>query len=153
MTFFSQLSCATCTILLSITSQLAQIYNETITESLQRYCTYLPVNYQPECQSLAQLLGPFITSEITDEGFSPDLVCYSLNICYRESKQCNLFPLPRHPNDITAFKRQSASPIPSDKLIKNFPWVCYLPGMSSNITLSHFRGNAPFYMSFISRCL
>ena len=83
--YIFQLSCATCTILLSITSQLAQIYNETITESLQRYCTYLPVNYQPECQSLAQLLGPFITSEITDEGFSPDLVCYSLNICYRRN--------------------------------------------------------------------
>ena len=60
-----------------------------------------------------------------------------------ERKQCHLFPLPKHPNDIMAFKRQSASPIPNDKLIKNFPWVCYLPGISFNIKLFHFYGNVP----------
>lgn len=39
-------SCATCTILLSMVEQLAQIHNETTTDSLQRMCTYLPKKYQ-----------------------------------------------------------------------------------------------------------
>ena len=40
--------CAACTILLSISSQLAQIYNETTVESLERLCTYLPETYKGE---------------------------------------------------------------------------------------------------------
>ena len=40
--------CAACTILLSISSQLAQIYNETTVESLERLCTFLPETYKGE---------------------------------------------------------------------------------------------------------
>ena len=52
--------CAACTILLSMSSQLAEIYNETTVESLSRICTYLPQAYQNECESLVGYLAPII---------------------------------------------------------------------------------------------
>jgi hypothetical protein len=38
--------CATCTILFSMATQLAEIYNETLIQSLDRFCGYLPVAYE-----------------------------------------------------------------------------------------------------------
>ena len=89
------LSCATCTILLSISSQLAQIYNETTVESLSRLCTFLPKTYQEECSELVEYLSPIIDKEI-DEHFTVDVVCYTIGLCYVDPgrRMCNLFPLP-----------------------------------------------------------
>ena len=89
------LPCATCTILLSISSQMAQIYNETTVESLTRLCTFLPKTYQGECEALVEYLAPIIDKEI-DEHFTVDVVCYSIGLCYVDPgrKMCNLFPLP-----------------------------------------------------------
>ena len=124
------ISCATCTILLSITSQLAEIYNETTPEALSRMCTYLPKNYQSECDMIVQLLSPIITSEID---FSPDMICYTINLCYVEEKMCHLFPLPSVINDIHFHASWSENrfkhvDLLREKLIKSFPWICYLPG-------------------------
>lgn len=44
-------SCATCTVLVGITEQLAQINNETVVDSLKRMCNYLPVKYQVKRRS------------------------------------------------------------------------------------------------------
>ena len=71
------ISCATCTILLSISTQLAQIYNETTVESLTRFCTYLPKDDQFECYELVRYLAPIIASEL-HQHVSVDMVCYSI---------------------------------------------------------------------------
>ena len=44
------IGCATCTILFSIATQLTTIYNETLEESLQRICGYLPETHQGQCR-------------------------------------------------------------------------------------------------------
>ena len=123
------LPCATCTILLSISSQMAQIYNETTVESLTRLCTFLPKTYQGECEALVEYLAPIIDKEI-DEHFTVDVVCYSIGLCYVDPgrKMCNLFPLP--PNLQLPAKSAQAKKIFNEELIlKAFPWICYLPGI------------------------
>ena len=119
------ISCATCTILLSISTQLAQIYNETTVESLTRLCTYLPQNYQSECNELVRYLAPIIATEIYHH-VSVDMVCYSIGLCYpANGKMCHLFPLPKKIRDFVP--RQ---PLINDKiLIQALPWICYLPGI------------------------
>ena len=120
------ISCAACTILLSISTQLAQIYNETTVDSLTRFCTYLPQEEQPECQNLVQYLAPIIASELYHH-VSVDMVCYSIGLCYVQPgrSMCHLFPLPQ-----TEVKFAPRNPIISGrKLLKSFPWICYLPGI------------------------
>jgi len=125
------ISCATCTILLSITSQLAEIHNETISNALSRFCTYLPTSYQSECQMISEFLAPIIETEFTED-FSPDLICYSINLCYVEKKLCNLFPLPFPANDIRFHNKHDISLNETlflkEKMVHSFPWICYLPG-------------------------
>ena len=166
------ISCATCTILLSITSQLAEIHNETISNALSRFCTYLPTSYQSECQMIrsvvcqlfvyfllyicsicnqyvgifflhvdSEFLAPIIETEFTED-FSPDLICYSINLCYVEKKLCNLFPLPFPANDIRIHNKHD---IPlnetlflKEKMVHSFPWICYLPGKYLHTSRDHF---------------
>ena len=119
--------CATCTILLSISSQLAQIYNETTVDSLSRLCTYLPQTYQTECQSLVGYLAPVISEEI-DLHLTVDTVCYTLGVCYVDPgrQMCHLFPLPP---DFNPLPKSSMASFDEKKFIRAFPWVCYLPGI------------------------
>lgn len=128
--------CATCTILLSISSQLAEIYNETTAESMLRLCTYLPDGYQEECNTLVYFLAPIIVSEIYNHA-TVDTICYALHICYVDSDQtmCHLFPLPKgshHPNHVNfpaADIDDRQVQFISYYLTKAFPWICYLPGV------------------------
>ena len=106
-------------------NEWTQIYNETTVESLTRLCTYLPQNYQSECNNLVRYLAPIIAAELYHH-VSVDMVCYSIGLCYpANGKMCHLFPLPEQIRDFVP--RQ---PIISDKsLVQAFPWICYLPGI------------------------
>lgn len=121
------ISCATCTILLSIGSQMAEIYNETMVDSLQHLCTFLPSQLEPNCQSLVQYLAPVLEMAI-DKRYTVDVLCYTIGLCYVQSgrKMCNLFPLPS-----SSFPLEEPK-IPALKLRKltkeALPWICYLPG-------------------------
>lgn len=83
--------CAACTILISISTQLAQIYNETSAKSLMRICSYLPPSYEGECQIVVYVLAPIIEDELYHH-LSPDDVCYSIGLCFVGQKRCHLFP-------------------------------------------------------------
>jgi hypothetical protein len=128
-------ACATCTILLSISSQLAQIYNETTVESLTRLCTYLPVTYQDGCDTVVTLLAPIIGDEVYNH-LTVDTICYSIRMCYVDpgKSMCHLFPLPLHPNQINFPMIIDYSVVhqllTNDQLlVKTFPWICYVPGV------------------------
>ena len=129
------LPCATCTILLSITSQLAEIYNETTPQSLERLCSYLPTSYVTECKTIVDFLAPIIDKDMKQ--MSVDTVCYALKICYVDPgrRMCHLFERPTHPNDIMyeMLDRRQMTTLSTkeleDGLIKAFPWICYIPGV------------------------
>lgn len=122
------ISCATCTILLSIGSQMAEIYNETLVDSLQHLCTFLPSQLEPNCQSLVQYMAPILEMAI-DKRYTVDVLCYTIGLCYVQSgrKMCNLFPLPTLP--LEEQKVPKPAILELKKLTKEaLPWICYLPG-------------------------
>ena len=114
--------CAACTILISISTQLAQIYNETSAESLMRICTYLPTTYEGECQIVVYALAPIIEDELYHH-LTPDDICYSIGLCYADKKRCHLFP---------ASGKLDVSPyLAETPQATQFPWICYIPGVLS----------------------
>ncbi|XP_013408747.1 acyloxyacyl hydrolase [Lingula anatina] len=90
-------TCATCTVALGLVEQLAGIHNETVAMSLERLCTYMPLQYQVYCKLGIQYFGPIII-ELFENNETPDVICHSLKLCYTEkgSDTCHLFPEPKH---------------------------------------------------------
>ena len=88
------IKCAACVVLVGLTEQLAEIYNETIADSLARFCKYLPFGFQNACKVLVDEYGPGIIA-IIENTETPDIACYGLNLCKHNSPtMCHLFPLP-----------------------------------------------------------
>ena len=90
-------TCATCTVLVGLVEQLAEVYNVSIAEALDKYCGFFPSGgFQELCQSLVDLFARQII-ELLDNDATPDLVCHGLNFCRNDTGQfCHLFPLPKH---------------------------------------------------------
>jgi hypothetical protein len=51
--------CAVCTIILGVVEHLSILYNETIVQSLERYCNYLPTQFRVYCKEAVEFLGEF----------------------------------------------------------------------------------------------
>lgn len=49
--------CASCTIVLGVVEHLSMLYNETIVESIDRFCNYLPDNFKVFCKDAVDFLG------------------------------------------------------------------------------------------------
>lgn len=49
--------CATCSILLGLVDKLTIVYNETASESLERFCNFLPGQYKVYCKAAIEFLG------------------------------------------------------------------------------------------------
>ena len=89
-------TCATCTVLVGLVEQLAEVYNVSIDEALDKYCKFFPTGFREVCQSLIKLLGPAIIESL-DNNETPDVVCHGLGICKNTTGEfCHLFPLPKH---------------------------------------------------------
>ena len=90
-------TCATCTVLVGLVEQLAEVYNVSIAEALDKYCGFFPSGgFQELCQSLVDLFAPQIIELLYNDA-TPDLVCHGLNFCRNDTGQfCHLFPLPKH---------------------------------------------------------
>lgn len=49
--------CATCTIILGVVEHLSILYNETIVQSLDRFCGYMPSEFKTFCKDAVDFLG------------------------------------------------------------------------------------------------
>jgi acyloxyacyl hydrolase len=52
--------CATCTIVLGVVEHLSILYNESIVQSLDRFCNYLPTEFKAFCKEAVDFLGKFL---------------------------------------------------------------------------------------------
>ena len=90
--------CAACSVLIGLTEQLTQIYNESIADSLARFCSYLPSGeFQKACSVIVDEYSPGII-RLIEANETPDIVCYGIGLCKRDSDSdtiCHLFPLPK----------------------------------------------------------
>ena len=87
-------TCAACAILVGLAEQLTEIYNESIADSLARFCSYLPFGFQEACKGLVEEFGPGIIALI-EKKETPDIACYGVGLCKHDTPQmCHIFPLP-----------------------------------------------------------
>ena len=49
--------CLSCTLVLGVVEHLSILYNETIVESLDRFCNYLPNDFKTYCKAAVDFLG------------------------------------------------------------------------------------------------
>jgi len=49
--------CAVCTIVLGVVEHLSILYNESIVQSLDRFCNYLPTEFKAFCKEAVDFLG------------------------------------------------------------------------------------------------
>eukprot|EP00095_Tigriopus_kingsejongensis_P003537 snap_masked-scaffold106_size358372-processed-gene-1.9 protein:Tk03537 transcript:snap_masked-scaffold106_size358372-processed-gene-1.9-mRNA-1 annotation:"acyloxyacyl hydrolase-like" len=114
--------------------QLAQIHKESVVQSLERLCGFLPEAYVGSCQSLLEYIGPFILKEFTKNA-SPDMLCYQLRVCQidPDRQMCHLFPLPGSLNSVESAHLPSIL-IEEEWLIQSefegTSWICNIPGVS-----------------------
>lgn len=50
-------NCASCTIVLGVIDHLSILYNESIVESLERYCNYFTDQFRTYCKEAVDFLG------------------------------------------------------------------------------------------------
>lgn len=124
-------NCAACSVLLGLADQLAEIYNETIADSMSRFCNYLPNGFKEACTILVEEYGPSIIALI-EEKETPDTACYGIGFCkHQTGAMCHLFPLPS--NSLSSYDEK----VRVDHLIKmatrargrplSFPKLCSYP--------------------------
>ncbi|XP_060079937.1 acyloxyacyl hydrolase-like [Ylistrum balloti] len=131
------ISCATCTVIMSLTEQLSVIHNETIIHSLERLCKYLPDKYRQQCQIFAEFFGKILIESFTKED-NPDTFCHKIHFCFTEpgKQECSIFPKPksRSPRNVhtgilkevlTYKMKQTPYKIHQD------PKICELPGIKA----------------------
>ena len=90
-------SCLACTLVVTLTEEVAIINNETISRSLERLCNYLPQGiFQLACQEAVEMFGPVIISGLYEKE-SSDVICHALDICHTDAGQseCHIFPKPK----------------------------------------------------------
>ena len=87
--------CAACSILVGLVEQLTQLYNESVAESLARFCNYLPAGgFEEACKVLVDEYSPGVIS-LLEARETPDIVCYGIGFCRHDTATtCHLFPLP-----------------------------------------------------------
>ena len=118
-------TCAGCVAIISLVEQLSFIYNETVADSMARFCGYLPSDFEEPCKLVVKAYGPNIT-KLLEEKETPDTTCYGLGFCKKDSRMkeiCHLFPLPKSDFEdeteridhlIKKTKAAGRSPIPSE---------------------------------------
>ena len=87
-----------CTIAVGLAEQLSQIYNESIDNSFERLCGYLPAKEADACKVLVSMFLPAII-EIIEWAETPDVICHGIRLCEQQddsNEMCHLFPLPRN---------------------------------------------------------
>ncbi|XP_048367187.1 acyloxyacyl hydrolase [Sphaerodactylus townsendi] len=130
----SESVCLGCVILVSVIEQLSQLYNSTVTEQLERLCSYLPEKWklQQVCFLVAHSFGPDII-KLLEYKLKADVVCYAIKLCKQEAGQpvCHLY----HPSEVgfeVAIKE--AEEMATTRILKNVggsSHICSLPQLEN----------------------
>ncbi len=92
-------TCATCAVIVGLAEQLAEVYNVSISEALDKFCHNFPEPFDILCQSAVEMYAPTII-ELLENKETPDTVCHALRLCRNDTGQfCHLFPLPKHSSE------------------------------------------------------
>ncbi|KAK3086693.1 hypothetical protein FSP39_022061 [Pinctada imbricata] len=85
-----------CAVVTSLADQLSIIYNETIIQSLERLCNYLPSPYKTPCQDFAEFFGKLLIERFTSSE-SADTFCEKIGFCRPDKgkEACRIFPKPK----------------------------------------------------------
>lgn len=88
-------TCAGCSIVVGLVEQLTVIYNASVSEAVEMFCSFLPAGFRIACDALVQEYGPAVI-KLLEAKETPDVVCYGIGLCKKETKEiCHLFPLPK----------------------------------------------------------
>ena len=113
-------ACMVCTVVVSLTEQLALVYNQTIEQSLTQLCNFLPSGlFRTTCNEAVTLFGPIIINgwanwwaayfSLNEMNIflrlnkrlytkkTPDVICHALRFCKTDPgrTECVLFPKPK----------------------------------------------------------
>lgn len=92
-------TCATCAVLVGLVEQLAQVYNVSVEEAIERYCSFFPSPFKDLCDVLVEIYAPQIIALLEKEE-TADVVCHGIGFCRNDTGQfCHIFPLPKHTSD------------------------------------------------------
>ena len=98
-------SCAACTLLSALASQLAEVHSVAIDEALDMFCNFLPNRYQNFCTKVIEIVAPALI-KLLEEKETPDMVCHAIGLCKNDTGQfCHVFPLPKHSSKENIYKR------------------------------------------------
>ncbi|XP_059164454.1 acyloxyacyl hydrolase-like isoform X1 [Physella acuta] len=78
--------CATCSVIVALVEQLTEFKNQTVIDTLEQLCSYLPVQFKPACDAALQTFGPALIQLIV-AGADPDVTCHALRFCYTDPGQ------------------------------------------------------------------
>ena len=122
-------ACVACVGIVGLVEQLAEIHNETISDSFARLCRYLPKELQDTCKLLVKDFGPGLIP-VLEKQYTADFACHSVDLCRQDGPQmCHLFPIPpsvRDPSEMV----QEATKLALSKRGRPFldlPAICKLP--------------------------
>ena len=124
-------TCAGCSIVVGLVEQLAVLYNASVSEALEMFCSFLPGGFRVACDALVEEYGPAVI-KLLEAAETPDVVCYGIGLCKRETKEmCHLFPLPK------AYRKPEVMKYVIDDVMRRaeavkgrvfaFPDLCKLP--------------------------
>ncbi|KJE93948.1 hypothetical protein CAOG_08802 [Capsaspora owczarzaki ATCC 30864] len=126
--------CAVCTLLTGLVGQLAEIHNETVADSMARFCSYLPASYQTPCAALVKTYGPTII-DLYEDHETADMICLAIGICNTSSgTRCHAFPEP-------ADAEERANRALKIAATKSFIKPCDIPEMKPICDLVNRFGN------------
>ena len=89
-------TCATCAVITGLVEQLAEIYNISVADSIEKFCNFLPSGFREGCQLIVKDYAPAVI-DLLEKRETPDVVCHAIGLCKNETGEfCHLFPLPKH---------------------------------------------------------
>lgn len=110
-------TCAVCTVVVGLVEQTAQVHSKNISDVVSDICNYFPTEIKTFCKIVIDLFGPIVIKKL-ERKETPDVICYSLGLCYKENEYCHLFPLPQEEMHLAVEKSRKISRV----LLHGVPW-------------------------------
>lgn len=124
--------CAACVFIVGLAEQLTEIYNESIAQSFDRLCGYLPgQELQDVCKILVDEFAPGII-RLIEQKETPEVACYGVKACKHQTAEvCRLFTPQAHKpfltNPANRVKRAIQVAFAARNRSYKFPDLCKIP--------------------------